>query len=120
MGQDMSIIALDVDGSFSNPVMQVAVLIWAAVLACVLTFAFLRVGTRWQRVGLAVLVAAFGCLSSPYANRMIGMLIYAGTANSSASVGIIGGPPFWLSTFFAFAFTGAATVVVGRVHEPHP
>ena len=112
---DFSLMAVDVSGGFENPVMQVSVFIWAAVLATFLTVVFSLIVSRWQRVGCGVAIALFGCISSPFVNRLVGMWLYQLSAKPGVSVGFIGGPPFWLSTLFALAITGASALAIGRI-----
>lgn len=115
---DLSLTAIDVDGSFANPVVQFAVYAWALVLAAALMFAFFWIRSRWPLIVAGVVISAFGCLSSPFANRFIGVVFYRVTSKPGVNVGFIGGPPFWLSTVFAFAITGAIAVVIGRLSAP--
>jgi len=112
---DMSLIAVDVDGSFANPIMKVAVFTWSAVLTTCLTIAFLRVRRRGSRAVTTLTIAVLGCVSSPFANRGVAILIYQATSKPGVIVGFFGGPPFWLSTLFAFAATGVIALLIGRI-----
>ena len=97
---DLSLIAVDVDGSFANPVMRASVFIWAAILGALLIAVIVLLVSRRRRITCGIVVALFGCISSPFVNRLVGMWLYQLTAKPGVSVGIMGGPPFWLSTLF--------------------
>ena len=111
---DMSIMAVDVDGSLANPVMRTAVVIWGVVLGAFLTIGFCYIRERWSRVLCAVVVGVVGCAFSPVVHRSIAILIYQATTRPGVRVGFFGGPPFWVSPVLAFATAGVAAMLVGR------
>lgn len=94
---DFSVLVVDVDGSLANPIMRAAVLIWAVVLAIPSFFVVAKSWAPRIRIGGSLLIFAFGCLSSPDANRALGMLLYHFMSRPGVVVGIIGGPPFFVS-----------------------
>jgi len=115
---DMSVMAVDVDGSLSNPIMFAATIIFAIVLATYLTSAFCFINKRWVRVIATGLIAVIGCIVSPFANRFLALLLYRLTTNRGGSVGFFGSPPYGFSPLLAFAAAGVSTLAIGRQQKP--
>lgn len=109
--EDFSLIAVDVDGSLANPAMRVSVGIWAAILAVPMVFALLRARSKSGRSAVIFSVFLLGCVTSPFANRLIGMLIYQLISRPGTSVGLFGGPPFFASPIVALAIAGTAALI---------
>ena len=100
---DFSLIAIDVDGSLANPVMQAAVIVYAVALATPLVVIFARLSSTRDRLLGTLVVLGLGCVTSPLANRVIGMLIYQIISKPGVSVGFFGSPPFFASPILAVA-----------------
>jgi hypothetical protein len=115
---EMSLIAVDVDGTLANPVMALAVVLWAVILAVPLT----RVGIRssWTiRVRLVSMTAIVlsSCLITPFINRAMAMAIYVLITKPGVSVGFFGGPPFFASPVLAFVLTMIAIGTIQAVRR---
>lgn len=90
---DMTLIAVDVDGSLANPVMQVVVAVWSLLLT-VAVVGVLRASIPGKmRAGIVAAVAVFGFLAGPLFCRLAGMLMYSLFSKPGRSVGFFGGPP---------------------------
>src|SRR5437660_1114440 len=98
---DFSLIAVDVDGSLANPIMQAAIVVWAVALATPLLVIFARVSSMRDRFIGTLLLFAVGCVTSPVANRLIAMFIYQIISKPGVSVGFFGSPPFFASPILA-------------------
>jgi hypothetical protein len=112
---EFSLANIDVDGSLANPVIRVAVAIWAVILAVPLIVMLRRVTTARDRLICVAAVFAFGCVTSPLANRALGVLIYQVITKPGVSVGFFGGPPFFASPLAAVAIAGVAAYAIRRV-----
>jgi hypothetical protein len=112
---DLSLMAVDVDGSLANPVMRIAVIAWGIALAAPLVVVFRYTAAKWQRIGAVLAVLVSGTILSPFANRAIAILAYRMVAsNPGVSVGFFGGPTIRASPFVALAVTGCVTLYMGR------
>ena len=107
-------IAVDVDGTLANPMVQLAVLAWGLVLAAPLLLAYLKLPSLWSRVIAGLCVLGFGCIWSPVANRAIVTLMYQLTSKPGTSTGFVGGPPFFASPLVAITALALVALVKGR------
>lgn len=113
MSEDFTLMAVDVDGSLANPIVQIAVLTWGIAIAILLIIIFRYTELRWQRIAVAAGALMGGTLLSPFANRGIAMFAYQMLSRPGVTVGFFGGPPVWASPLVAMAVTGACTLVIG-------
>lgn len=107
-----SLAAIDVDGSLVNPVMRVAVLICAFLLAVPVVLVFRRAWPKRARLAGIIVIFAAGCALSPVANRIAAMSIYQVITGPGVSVGFFGGPPFFASPLLAVAMGSLAAFVL--------
>src|SRR5436305_3604182 len=103
MNQEFTLMALDVDGSLANPVMQIAVIVCGIALAIPLIMVFRYATSRWQRIGAVLATVVAGAVTSPFANRAIAIFIYQIMSKPGVSVGFFDGPPPWASPLLALA-----------------
>jgi hypothetical protein len=111
---DMPLIAVDVDGTLANPMVQLAVVAWGLVLAAPLLLAYLRLPSRGARVVASLCVLGFGCIWSPIATRAIVTLMYQIKSKPGTWVGFFGGPPFFASPLVAVTTLALVALVMGR------
>jgi hypothetical protein len=69
MNQEFTLMAVDVDGSLANPVMQISVLLCGIALAAPLIVAFRYATLLWQRIGAILATVVGGAIISPFINR---------------------------------------------------
>lgn len=90
---NITLVSIDLDGSLADPVMRIAVVLWALVLAVPSVVVFARVASARHRVFAVVVAFALGCITSAAATRVIATLIYnVMLTNAGVSVGLFGGP----------------------------
>jgi len=111
---DLSLAAVDFDGTLGNPVVRVAVTIWAAVLGILLIVVFTYVRRAWQRLFLTFLILAIGYGFSRIACLGLAASYYEATAKKPIGVGFFGGPPPWVAPLLALSLAGFAALVLGR------
>ncbi len=105
---DMSVMALDVDGTLKNPLILAMVLLYSAGLA-VLAAAFVSFwfrGGRGRRVSGAIAVAlALACSFNVAAVRALAAILIAASSRATGHVGVgfFGSHPWWLAPALGLA-----------------
>ena len=105
---DMSVTALDVDGTLRNPLILALVLLYsaglAALTAAVVSFWFR--GGRARRLSVAIAVSlALACSFNVTAARAIAAIVIAASSRATghAGVGFFGSHPWWLAPALGLA-----------------
>jgi len=113
---DLSLMAIDVDGTLHNPIVVASLATWCGIIAFVAAASGMAAGRKSHYARNRFILLAGLVLIEPFAVRIIGTIMYIVPAHQFFSVGFWGTPPFWVPVVVA-VFCAALGYVPTRLRS---